>query len=309
MPSVSVIIPCFDCEQYLVECVESVLDQTGVELEIVLVDDASQDGKTPYVIETLSRTRPNIVALFRPSNGGPAAALNSGLLVAQGDFICCFGSDDIMLPGNLVRKVDALLKYPRCGLAFSDAIIIDQSGIEIRRAYANRQTDKVIPKRRAFHALLRRNGIVASSVLMRREMIENLGYLEDLRHGEDWLMWLRISSSNDLYFIGTSLVKYRVREKSLNQRNWETGLDLQCMQRMLDFLQLQLPDNVSFDYRYVYGYNLIRMLGGKVGYVGTENILRAVLESISVRPQLMLTAVWFRLLTKLLVEWLRWLSR
>ena len=114
MPTVSVIIPCFNAGQFLLETVESVFRQTFRDFEVILVDDGSTDN-TRFLIESLgSRVR----AAFGP-NGGVATARDSGTQLSSGEFIQYLDADDLVTPDALSRRVE-VLRQTNADVAYSD---------------------------------------------------------------------------------------------------------------------------------------------------------------------------------------------
>lgn len=102
-PEVSVIIAAYNAAQFIERAVASALDQQGVDMEVVVVDDASTDD-TLAVLRRLDSRRVKVIA--REQNGGAAAARNTGFTVAQGAWIAVLDADDSMEPGRLVRLLD-----------------------------------------------------------------------------------------------------------------------------------------------------------------------------------------------------------
>ncbi len=99
----SYIVPVYNVEKYIKECIESILSQTFDDYEIILVDDASPDN-CPHICDEYSKRYPNIIKVIHKSNAGPAAARNAGLKIAAGDYIWFFDSDD-MLKGDFVNEI------------------------------------------------------------------------------------------------------------------------------------------------------------------------------------------------------------
>lgn len=111
--TVSVIIPVFNRPEDIVQAVRSAWEQTLKPFEIICVDDASTDGKTPDVLKKLEKDYPGVVrCVFLKNNGGPSAARNAGIKSAQGDFIALLDSDDLWLPEKLERQLAFLMKQP-----------------------------------------------------------------------------------------------------------------------------------------------------------------------------------------------------
>jgi glycosyltransferase involved in cell wall biosynthesis len=113
-PKISVIIPCFNAEQYIVAAVHSVLAQNWPNLEIVVVDDGSSDHSAELVRNTFPEVR-----LIQQTNQGVAAARNNGLTQAQGDWIAFLDADDIWLPGKLQAQYHQLISVPDARMSYT----------------------------------------------------------------------------------------------------------------------------------------------------------------------------------------------
>lgn len=111
----SVIIPAYNAEQYVIEAIQSVLDQDYKPVEILLIDDGSQD-------ETVDLVKYNApqVKIIQQINAGAAAARNTGLRYANGELICFLDADDGWFPGKLTAQVNYLQQHPEVGLVSTD---------------------------------------------------------------------------------------------------------------------------------------------------------------------------------------------
>jgi len=114
---VSVILPVFNRPDFLREAVAQVFAQTYSPLELILVDDGSTD-ETGTVCDEVATARPNTVRVVHRENGGPGAARESGRLLARGEFLQYFDSDDQIDPRKLEVQVSALRAHPDCGIAY-----------------------------------------------------------------------------------------------------------------------------------------------------------------------------------------------
>ena len=132
-PDISVLIPCYNCATTLKRAVESVLNQPGVDIEIILIDDASTDD-TGRLMDELATHYANICAVHRKENGRIAAALNNGAEVAKGRYIVRLDSDDWLEKGCLARMLAAIEANPKVGFVYGC------------RKYYGRRSDTYIPK-------------------------------------------------------------------------------------------------------------------------------------------------------------------
>lgn len=126
---VSVIVPVYNAEKYLVECVESILGQTYQDIECILIDDGSTDA-SPEICSRLAQQDPR-VAFYRQDNSGVSVARNHGLKVAKGELILFADSDDV-LKNSMVAEMTAMMEFQQvdcvvCGIAFFSDSIEDAS--------------------------------------------------------------------------------------------------------------------------------------------------------------------------------------
>jgi glycosyltransferase involved in cell wall biosynthesis len=116
---VSVIIPCYDCEQYVGEAIDSVLSQDHRSLELIVVDDGATD-QSVAAAQSRANSDPRVRVLRLARNLGRAAALNAGIDGARGEFICFLDADDLLSPGRLTKQVDFLRSCPEIAMVYGD---------------------------------------------------------------------------------------------------------------------------------------------------------------------------------------------
>lgn len=112
--NVSVLVPTFNRENYLAECLDSLLAQSVPPLEIIVIDDGSEDGTAAVVARYGERIR-----YVRKENGGKPSAVNLGLSLARGDLIWIFDDDDVALPDAIETRLACLQQHPEAGFVFS----------------------------------------------------------------------------------------------------------------------------------------------------------------------------------------------
>jgi glycosyltransferase involved in cell wall biosynthesis len=157
MTKISVLIPCHNCFLTLPRAVRSVVKQAGVDVEAVLVDDASTDGFTRQTIAELAAEYDNVTVVLRSENGRIAAALNSGAEAASGDYLMRVDSDDWLAEGALARLAAVLDANAGIGFAYGG------------RRYHGRRSVVYLPEpynRRAFDF----HNAAGYSYLFRREI-------------------------------------------------------------------------------------------------------------------------------------------
>lgn len=129
MALVSVIIPAYNSGRYLLAAMDSVIQQDHDELELIVVDDGSEDD-TRELAEGFARRYPGLVRYIHQQNAGVSAARNHGILSARGKYLAFLDSDDLLLPGSIRKRHDFLEGHEDIQAVFSDYDLIDREGVE-----------------------------------------------------------------------------------------------------------------------------------------------------------------------------------
>lgn len=206
MERVSVIIPAYNAERTLRETLESVLDQTYGDLEIIVVDDGSTDGTEASVKDYAEQRR---IQYIKRENGGIAAGRNTGLRASTGKFVSLLDHDDLWDRNKIERQVK----------------FIENSGADFIFCYVRRLGldgkihDFPVEKIQAdpLEDLLKHNMIYSSTTLFRRSVLEDVGFLdEDFRYNEDWDWYLRVASRARMVCMPETLVTRRDQPTSFS---------------------------------------------------------------------------------------------
>ena len=219
-PLISVIIPAYNCGAYLGMTLGNALEQTGVSLEVVLVDNSTDDSCRGYADHPDSRVR--YVFLQPP---GVAAARNLGIRLARGKFLAFLDADDEWLPEKLSKQVSAFEKFPEAGLVFTDTTMCSDEEIFQDAMYTNMLKAWCQAHRSGvsdcyfgslYPQLLKSNCMHTSSVMVRRNILDQTGVFDEqvqvVKIAEDYDLWLRIAQSHSMVYIDRVYCKYKVRE-------------------------------------------------------------------------------------------------
>lgn len=214
MSSVSVVIPTYNGGQHLLDAVNSVLRQTYAPLEIVVVDDGSQED----ILRILSPVSQRITYI-RQDNAGPAAARNTGIRAARGEFIALLDDDDLWHPKKIEVQMQRMSEDPDCGMVYSYPIFIDENGSII-----SNQRPKTCPSGYVYYEFLRYNRINTPSVtLIRATVFDKVGMFDDSNECiscEDYDLWLRIAKEYKVIFCNDTNSYYRHSESGISRRNY-----------------------------------------------------------------------------------------
>jgi len=222
MPLVSVIMPSYNHEQFVSEAIESVLNQTFTDLELIILDDASGD-KSKEIIKTYQQKDSRIRTIFHNENRGIARTLNEGLEEAKGKFIAFFASDDVWARENLKKQLEVLEKNEDL-VVWSESLVIDALGNPTGESFT--QKNGASKKKKSgdiFEELLRGNYICGSSVILKRENLKDIRYDEQLKYLNDYKLMVDLARRYQFYFIPEPLAMYRIHGRNVTLSDREEG--------------------------------------------------------------------------------------
>jgi glycosyltransferase involved in cell wall biosynthesis len=207
-PKVSIVIPVYNQAKYLSDAIHSALDQTYCSFEIIAVDDGSTDNSCEVVAAFGEQVR-----YIHQENQGLAAARNTGIRAAKGEFIGLLDADDEWLPGYLEHMVALTDRHTYAAVFYCQAQCINKIGDNLPQMLGG----PPIPSSELYWKLLRANFIIPSTTLIRYESLIDAGYFDStLRSCEDWDLWLRLLPENEIVGTNACLVRYRIHDSSLS---------------------------------------------------------------------------------------------
>jgi glycosyltransferase involved in cell wall biosynthesis len=220
-PLVSVITPAYNAERFIAETIDSVLAQTYTSWELIVVDDRSTDG-TAALIESYADQRIRLVD--GGGTGLPAAARNRGFAEARGDYVALLDHDDYWRPTKLERQMDVMLSRPEVGFVHTAADLLRDGKMEPGRPDPEfAREDDMLAR------LLENNFIYASSVLVRRELIEQHGGQDEdpgLRATPDYEHWLRLAPHTVFAYVPETLLVYRLHDSNVTANRAQVGVGI-----------------------------------------------------------------------------------
>ena len=207
-PLISVVLPVYNSAATIRDTVESVLQQTFGDFELLVIDDGSTDD-TLRIVGDASDDR---FRVFSFENSGPAAARNKGITRASGEFVAFIDSDDLWVPEKLELQAAALIENPSAGLVYSWVDYINESDRVLNFGSRTRVEGD------AYKQLLTGNFLdCGSNPLVRREVFDRVGMFDETVIGaEDWDMWLRIAHEYPFAHVPAVHVFYRIRTETVS---------------------------------------------------------------------------------------------
>lgn len=204
-PLVSIITPTYKSKDFILDTIQSVINQSYENWEMIIVDDASGDDIEGHIAEHINDVR--IKVIVKDENEGAARARNLAIDMAQGEYIAFLDSDDTWDSEKLLIQVGLMLKND-WDFSFTSYRIINED---------NKRTVVEVPKTIDYEGFLRNTIIGTSTVILNRGKLNNV-HLVDVRQDHDSMTWLRIMRENDIkaYGINQILTNYYKRSDSIS---------------------------------------------------------------------------------------------
>ncbi len=209
-PKTTVLMPLFNGEQFVREALESILEQTFTDFELLIIDDGSTDASVKIVE---SYDDPRIRLFNNHENLGVTATLNRGIDLARGEYIARMDCDDISLPARLAEQVTYLEQHPDCAMVAVTVTQLDEDGNDYGVWLDDRKTVTSESIRRF---LPRANCIAHPGIMIRKSLLARYRYNERQRVAQDYDLWLRMTA--DGLFIAKldkPLLRYRIHTASV----------------------------------------------------------------------------------------------
>ncbi|GGR48828.1 GT2 family glycosyltransferase [Nocardioides luteus] len=236
-PSVSVVIPCYNYGRYLPQAVAGALDQSGVDVDVLIVDDASTDDSAD-IARSLAAADPRVQVLVHEQNAGHIRTYNDGLALARGDYVTLVSADDVLMPDALTRAAALMEHHRSVGLVYGYA----RSFTDELPTGPTRTRSWSVWAGRDWLATAARQGrcfLASPEAVMRREALEQTdGYDPRLPHSADFDMWLRTAVHWDVGRVdGPIQAAYRVHAANMHLTEYSGWLtDLRERRRTFDIL-------------------------------------------------------------------------
>lgn len=213
-PRISVVMPVHNGEDYIEPAVDSVLNQTFSDFELIVVDDGSSDR----TVERLQKYPDSRLRIYQQLPQGLAPALNQGLRLCQGEFVARMDADDICLPKRFERQVTFLEAHPEVVAVGSEVLLIDPDGWPIALR-GHHQSHPQIEK----ELLAGLGGAITHPTLMvRQQALAKIGgYSEARPTNEDLQLYLQLGEVGQLANLPEVLLHYRVHFKSVNHTQYQ----------------------------------------------------------------------------------------
>lgn len=224
-PLVTVIAVCYNHARFVIECLDSIRNQTYPHMQIIIMDDCSQDDSVEIIRDWIARYGIECKFIAHQKNQGLCRTLNEALSHADGKYVSLIATDDLWLPDKIICQVEVMEKLPdSVAVLYGDTYLINEAGAPLPGLILDQCRDNLgtPPVGNIFPVLLEVNTIPALTALIRRSCYEKVGYYDENLRYEDWDMWLRIAQSFSFAYAPEPLSKYRQVATSMQRTLLDT---------------------------------------------------------------------------------------
>lgn len=226
-PLVTVIAVCYNHFRFVLECLESIRNQTYENIQLIIMDDCSKDDSVGIIRAWIADNSVNCTFLPHTENKGICRTLNEALTYASGKYISLIATDDVWMLDKIENQVKQMeMLAEDVGVLYSDALQIDEAGGLLPKMFI--ESNQTLPEPHSGYiasVLIEGNFIPAMTALIRKTCYEKVGFYDEQLCYEDWDMWLRISEHFKFIFSPGVSAKYRIVSTSLSR-------NLQSMQQI-----------------------------------------------------------------------------
>ena len=215
---VSVIVPVYNTEKYLRECIESILNMSYPELEVILVDDGSMDS-SGLICDEYSNKDKRVKVIHKP-NGGLSSARNAGLDIFSGEYVCFIDSDDIVKKEFAEKLIAVLCTDPLAGFAFCD--FEDTRRPELKEKIKGTGDNAIFLEKEDYKSLLSDHksreyvdAVIVCNKIFRRDLFTGLRFSEGRWHEDEFFTNILLKDMRKCVFLPQKLYIYRINEEGI----------------------------------------------------------------------------------------------
>jgi glycosyltransferase involved in cell wall biosynthesis len=225
-PLVTIILTAYNHQNYIEECLASVLKQSYHNIELIVIDNASTDN-TRAVTELFKETSADFQLIRNSSNKGLCTAFNQGLALAKGKYLIDLSGDDVLLPERVKNQVAAFELLPDdFGVVFTNALMIDRKGRKLNFHYPvdkEGRSAEHVPDGDVYKKVLEKYFICTPTMMIRTNIMKEIGGYDESLSFEDFDFWIRTSVRYKYFYLDeVSMLKRKVPD-SLSAMVYKKG--------------------------------------------------------------------------------------
>jgi glycosyltransferase involved in cell wall biosynthesis len=259
-PLISVILPVYNCEKYINQCIDSILCQTYPNFELLIIDDCSTDN-TVNLIQEYKDER--IKLTIKEKNSGYTDSLNWAISIAKGEYIARMDGDDISMPTRFEEQLKIMEANPKIIVCGTNAKVINTQRVLLKAEFD--QDLKL--------ALFDSNPFIHPSVMIKKSIFNKTLYDKLMEPAEDFDLWCKISTFGEFYNVQKTLLAYRIHSNNISVTNNKKQIEVYISIKTVFFKELNYNTTLFSD-------DLIKkyFIGNKTNNLEFKNLLLWFIE-------------------------------
>ena len=259
MVLVSVVMSSYNHERYIAESIESVLNQTFRDFELIITDDYSTDT-SPKIIDSYKQKDSRVNAIFHSKNMGITRTLNDGLDQIHGKYVCFIDSDDLWMKDKLEKQLE-IVKQDDTKLVWSEGQIIDDQGQKTGQLFTEFLGAPTSKNGDLFQPLLKEQFILFQTLILKAEYLKNLRFDAELNYVNDHRLLVDLAADHEFLFMPEHLAKYRVHGNNITfKKELEWAKDkIRIRKYFLTAYPERISQKAKADINYQIGFYLSRL--------------------------------------------------
>lgn len=215
---ISIITASYNYAQYIEQAINSVLNQSYQNWELIIVDDGSSDNSVEIIKSCCEKdTRIKFLQHDNNQNKGLKETLLLGIEHASGEWIAFLESDDFFEPDNLLKKIEIIKKHTNVKLVFNKVRFISQHKYKQQKQYEltqNKLSKMTFPRNMFYNFNINNIILTFSCVMVEKNALKNANFKTPIDSFLDWWLWIHIAYKNDFYYIDKELTSWRLHQES-----------------------------------------------------------------------------------------------
>ena len=298
MPQVSVIIPNYNHSNFLVQRIESVLNQTFQDFEVIIMDDCSTDNSRDIIAQYKEHPKVSQIVLNEENSGSTFKQWEKGVALAKGEYIWLAESDDWCEPSLLWHLAEGINKDPECVMSYCQSYFmsLDNSINYISEHHCLSEVTE--GKSYARKRMLLRNPVYnASMVLWKRELFAKISpEFKTYKLVGDWLFWMEIANLGKVHISGRVLNYFRQHENNVSNKNFKSGLNfLETVKVINSLFERKLIDKKDYSKAFRVQFKEFYKIRKKLNPAYSAETLKLFnnpLTSKNILAPMYLSAIW-----------------
>nr|WP_196244073.1 glycosyltransferase [Lysinibacillus sphaericus] len=239
--TVSIILPVFNSEIFVQQAIESIINQTYSQFELIIIDDGSTDNTKQILYEYESNPKVHLISLEK--NSGVSEARNIGIQESKGEYITFIDADDLLLPNKLEEQVNVLKQNKSIDFVFNDIMVIDQNNNKVNELKSYFQPENIL-----LELCFRQIIPAPACIMVKKEFINrnNIMFNKELKYAEDYDFTFQLFLHGKYFYLKESLYLWRRHSKNTSNNIISTrDIENSIVKKYLKYIDVKKSEDFS----------------------------------------------------------------